>query len=310
LFALAAVVPLAAFVLMERRTRRLRRLFSLAAPRRRELVAVAIALAVIPVLVAVAAAQPVIVRREAVTQREDAQAFFVLDTSLSMSAQTGPDSPTRLERAERDVETLLPQLGDIPVGLATMTDRVLPNLMPTTNDALIRRTIDESIGINEPPPSRPYPVLATSLQSALLPIPMSHLFPVGIKHPILVVFTDGESAPLPSGYGELVAKELTIPPLFVHVSEPNELVYVRGRVDSRYHPDPKSGAVLDQFASDTQGHVFSENDLAGLVQTIRDEAGPVRSKATILGFERVPLGPWILLGGIVPLGFLFWRRNL
>jgi hypothetical protein len=310
LFALAAVVPLAAFVLMERRTSRLRRLFSLKAPRRRELVAVAVALAVIPALVAVAAAQPVIVRREAVTQRADAQVFFVLDTSLSMSAQSGPDSPTRLDRAERDVETLLPQLGDIPVGLATMTDRVLPNIMPTTNDALLLRTIRESIGINKPPPSRPYPVRATSLQYALLPIPLSNLFPIGVRHPILVVFTDGESDPLSAGYGALVAKQLTIPPLFVHISAPDERVYVRGRVDSRYHPDPESSGVLEQFASETNGQVFNENDLGGLLHTIRTEAGPVRARTTILGFERVPLGPWVLLGGILPLGFLFWRRNL
>jgi len=125
-------VPLAAFILMERRARTLRRLFSLTTPRRRTLVTVAVAIAVIPALVAVAAAQPVIVRRESISQRSDAQAFFVLDTSLSMSARSGPGAPTRLARAERDVEALLPQLADIPVGLATMTDRVLPNLMYAT----------------------------------------------------------------------------------------------------------------------------------------------------------------------------------
>jgi hypothetical protein len=305
-------VPLAAFVLMERRTRRLRRLFSLTAPQRRELAAVAVALAIIPVLIAVAAAQPIIVRREAVVQREDAQAFFVLDTSLSMSAQTSPDAPTRLDRAEHDVEELLPQMGDIPVGLATMTDRVLPNIMPTTNDALIRRVIDQSVGINEPPPSRPYPYLATSFQNALFPLPKSNLFPVGMRHPILVIFTDGESAPLPTTpYGGLASDQETIPPLFVHISAPNERVYLpSGKVDSRYHPDPQSGAVLAQFASATHGQVFSENDLSGLVHTILDEAGPVRAKTRILGFERVPLGPWILLAGVFPLGFLFWRRNL
>ena len=138
MFALAAVVPLAAFVLMERRTRRLRRLFALTAPRRRELAAVAVALAVIPVLVAVAAAQPVIVRREAVTQRADAQAFFVLDTSLSMSARSEPNSPTRLERAEREVETLLPQLGDIPVGSRIQAEGTLHGVTFTARFIAIR----------------------------------------------------------------------------------------------------------------------------------------------------------------------------
>jgi hypothetical protein len=296
---------------MERRTRTLRRFFSLTAPRRRDLAAVALAVAVIPALVAVAAAQPIIVRREAVIQRADAQAFFVLDTSRSMSARSGPDSPTRLERAEREAESVLPQLGDIPVGIATMTDRVLPNLMPTTNEGLIRRTIDQSVGINKPPPSRYFPVRATSLQSALLPLTRYHLFPAGIRHPVLVVFTDGESDPLPAGYGGIVANELTIPPLFVHVSEPDERVYdVRGHIDPRYRPDSESGAVLAQFARDTNGHVFSENDVAGLVAMIHKRVGAVHRKETILGFDRVALGPWFLLGGVFPLGFLFWRRNL
>lgn len=294
---------------MERRTRTLRRLFSLAAPRRRDLVAVAVAVAVIPALVAIAAAQPVIVRREAITQRADAVAFFVLDTSQSMSARRGPSSPTRLERAERDALNVAPQLGDIPVGIATMTDRVLPNLMPTTNDGLILRTIDESIAINAPPPSRRYPVRATSLQAALLPLTRYHLFPPGIKHPILVVFTDGESDPLPAAYGSVLAHQLRVPPLFVHVSAPNERVYVHGRIDSRYHPDPRSGAVLAQFARNTRGQVFSEDDLAGLVKAIHKQAGPIRRNEKILGFERVTLGPWFVLSGIVPLGFLLWRRN-
>ena len=37
---------------------------------------------------------------------------------------------TRLERSKREAEEVIPKLGDIPVGVATMTDRVLPDLMP------------------------------------------------------------------------------------------------------------------------------------------------------------------------------------
>ena len=310
LFALAAAVPLAAFVLMERRTRALRRLFSLAAPGRRDRLVVAGAVALLPALVAVAAAQPVVIRRQSVTQRADAQAFIVLDTSQSMTARLSPAAQSRFQLAEQDVLALLPRFGDIPVGIATMTDRVLPNVMPTTNDALIRETLAQSVGINEPPASRLYPGVATSFQRALLPIPHSHLFLTGIKHPILIIFTDGESAPLPAGYGVDLARALTIPPLFVHVWAPNEHVYVNGKLDPRYHSDPRSTAVLNQFAHDTHGRVFSATDLNGLMHTIREEAGPVRRETTILGYVRVALGPWFLLGGVVPLGFLFWRRNL
>jgi hypothetical protein len=294
---------------MEDRTRRLRRLFSLQEPRRRDLAVVAVAVALIPVLLGVAAAQPVVVHRQSVTQRSDAEILIVFDTSTSMSARPAPQAPTRLQRAEQDAERILPQLGDIPVGLATMTDRVLPTLMPTTNDALIRRTIEQSIGINEPPPSQPYPYLATSLVAALPRLSSGHLFFYGSR-PILVVFTDGEAKPLQPGIGFDLARSLTIPPLFVHVWAANEQVYHAGRVDPRYHADAQSSAVLQQFASLTRGAVFGEQNLGALVRRIRTEAGPAHATTSILGYSRIPLGQWFLLAGVFPLGFLFWRRNL
>ena len=304
------MLPLGAFLLMEGRTRRLRRLFSLVAPRRRDLLAVAIALALLPALVGVAAAQPVVVHRQALRERIDAQAFIVFDTSLSMSAQSGPNAPTRLEQAESEARTVIPQLGDIPVGIATMTDRVLPNLMPTTNSALVLRTVDQSVGIDEPPPSQQYPGRATSLQ-ALFSVSPDHLFAPAVRHPILVVFTDGESKPLPrGGIGFDLAQQLKVPPLFVRVWAANDRIYVHGRIDPRYRADPSSGKVLGRFASATHGHVFALNDVGALLQAIRVQAGSQPAQTLILGYARVALAPWFLLAGVVPLGFLFWRRNL
>jgi hypothetical protein len=295
---------------MEKRTGALRRLFSLASPRRRDLVAVAVSLAVLPALVAVAAAQPVVVHRQSVTQRGDAQAFIVFDTSQSMTARAGPDAPTRLDRAKRDADRLILRLGAIPVGIATMTDRVLPNLMPTTDLGLLLRTVDTSVAINMPPPIELYPGRATTLQ-ALYTVPRNNMFPPGVKHPILVVFTDGEASPLPRQFGFALAKQLTIPPLLVHVWAPNERIYdARGRVDPRYRSDPASDRVLSQFAEATSGRVFGEQDLGGLVRAIRSEAGTKPATTLILGYGRSALGPWFLLAGVVPLGFLLYRRNL
>lgn len=295
---------------MDRRSRVLRRLFSLREPRQRELGTTAAALVALPALLAVAVAQPVVVHRQLVTQRSDAEIFVVFDTSLSMSARNGPQAPTRLDRAKQELERILPQLGDIPVGLATMTDRVLPNLMPTTDDGLVEQTIHQSIGINEPPPSRLYRDQATNL-NALFPIPRFRLFSQSAKnHSILVVFTDGESPPLQPGVGSILAHQLTVPPLFVHTWAPTERVYRLDRIDARYHPDSDSDFVLQQFAAATRGKVFAETDLSGLVGAIRAEAGPTRKRTTLLGYSRVALGPWFVLGGVIPLAFLFWRRNL
>lgn len=310
LFALAAAVPLAALWLAHARMQRVRRLFSLAPPRRRDLAFVVAALALLPALMGVAAAQPVVVRHHSLGERLDAQVFLVFDTSTSMSARTAPDAPTRLERAKQEAREVIPRLGDIPVGLATMTDRVLPVLMPTPNFALARRTLGQSVGIDRPPPTQLYPGRATTF-SALYPIGNSNFYSPGVRHQILVVFTDGEDAPLRSPIGLALARAMTVHPLFVRVWAPTERIYLHGsRVDPRYRPDPASGGVLSRFAAAAGGRVFAEDDLHALVQTIRDEAGSSPVRTSVMGYARVALAPWFVLAGVVPLGFLLYRRNL
>jgi len=309
LFALTAAIPLAALVLMQRRTRRLGRLFSLAAPGKREIVTAAVALALLPALVAVAAAQPVVIHAKAFTERLDAQVFVVFDTSLSMKARGGPDAPTRLTRAKQEARELIPKLGDLPVGIATMTDRILPALMPTTTVELALRTVNQSVRIDEPPPGQRYHGRASTLE-ALVPVISDRLFPPGVRHPILVVLTDGEMRVPPPFTGYSFAEQVAIPPLFVHVWGPKDHIYSQGQINQTYQPDPTSAQTLTHFASLTHGHVFREGDVGGLLDAIHAEAGSRPATTTLLGFSRVPLGPWFLLAGVVPLGFLFWRRNL
>jgi hypothetical protein len=310
LFALTAAIPLAALLLMEGRTRRLRQIFSLATPKRRELVTAAIALALLPALVAVAATQPVVIHKQTLTERLDAQVMLVFDTSLSMSARRGPAAPTRLARAKQEARALIPRLGDIPVGMATMTDRVLPSLMPTTNIGVAFRTLDQSIWINQPPPSLPYQGRATPFQ-ALVPVASDGLFAPDVRHPILVIFTDGEEHALPPfSSPESLAQQVAIPPLFVHVWAPTEHIYTHGHINPNYVPDPSSVRALTQFARVTHGKYFREGDMKGLLSAIRAEAGSKPATTLSLGYARIPLAPWFLLAGVVPLGFLFYRRNL
>lgn len=309
LFALAAAIPLAALWLVHKRMEQVRRLFSLASPRRRELAGVVAALALLPALVGVAAAQPVVVRRHLLGERLDVQVFFVFDTSRSMSARTGLRGPTRLERARGEALQVLERLGDIPVGLATMTDRVLPDLMPTVNLPLVRSTLEQAVRINEPPPSQWYPGRATTL-AALYSIANANFYSPGVRHRILVVFTDGEATPLSSIAYQRAAIAMPETPLFVHVWGPTERIYVHGRVDPRYRPDPGSAGALSTFARAARGQVFGENDLDALTRTIRADAGDTPVRTAVLGYARVPLAPWFVLAGIFPLGFLLYRRNL
>jgi len=309
LFALAAAVPLAALVLARRRAAEVRRALALAAPHGRALAPVVAALVLLPALLGVAAMQPVVVHQQRLSQRADAQAYFVFDTSLSMSARAGRHAPSRLARAKRDALRLVPTLGDLPVGLASMTDRTLPNLLPTTDLGLIERTLTQSVGIDRPPPSQQYSGRATTFQ-ALLPIGNSHFYATGVTHRILVVFTDGESAKLPPNYAVGGSTSPVVTPFLVHVWAANEHVYVHGRPDRRYRPDAGSATSLQTFANLTHGRVFDERRLGSLAAAIHAAAGSASAHTTVVQYARVALAPWFVLAGAVPLAFLLWRRNL
>jgi hypothetical protein len=170
LFVLVAAVPLGALALLERRADRIRRLLAVVGPSRRALAPVVGALVLLPALVAVAAAQPVVVRERMVSERADAQAIVLFDTSLSMRAAAGPGRPTRLARAKRLALRLQHSLSDVPIGIASMTDRSLPNLMPTTDGTLFERTVQQSIAINNPPPSQQYQTGRATSFDALIPL--------------------------------------------------------------------------------------------------------------------------------------------
>ena len=308
LFALAAALPLAVFFGMERRAGRIRYSLSLPSPRRRTVIPVAVALTVLTSLVAVAAAQPVVVRQKLVSERADAQAFFVFDTSTSMRASSGPGKPSRLVRAKQIALRLRSRLPDVPVGIISMTDRSLPNLMPSTDLALFKRTLLQSVAVDHPPPSLLYRGRATSFQ-ALVPLVESHFFSQGVQRRLLVVFTDGEATKLSPYLSITLHRRVT--PVFVHVWAPGERIYTRDGVpDPKYVSDPASTAVLNQVAELTGGrHSFTEDEPGPIARTARDAVGYGGTQTHIDAYARVALAPWFVLAGIVPLAFLLWRRN-
>ena len=41
---------------------------------------------------------------------------------------------------------------------------------------------------------------------------------------------------------------------------------------------------------------------------LRSGSSPVETK--VLGYARIPLAQWFVLAGVIPLGFLLYRRNI
>jgi hypothetical protein len=307
LFALIAAVPVAALALTERRARSVRRLLRVHGPGRRALVPVALALVLLPCLVAVAAAQPVVIRQQKVSERADAQAFVLFDTSLSMKASAGPGLPDRLQRAKALAIKLEAALPDVPFGIASMTDRSLPNLMPTVDRTTFDRTVEQSVAIDRPPPSQPHRGRATTFD-ALVPLVQSNFFTQGVPRRLLVVFTDGESAKLSPVTKLTLQRRVT--PIYVHVWSPVERIFKRGgRPDRHYAADAESGAALANLAQVTRGKLYDERQLGKVERAAREAVGRAQTHTVVSAYARVPLAPWFVLAAIVPLAFLLWRRN-
>jgi hypothetical protein len=267
-----------------------------------------VALVLLPALVAVAAAQPVVIRNRMVSERADAQAFVLFDTSLSMTASAAPGRPTRLARAKQLAVRLQQALPDLPMGIASMTDRSLPNLLPTTDPTLFARTVAQAVVVDEPPPSQVYSNRATTF-TALVPLTESHFYSQGVQRRVLIVLTDGESAKVSPLLNLTLHKR--VPTVLVHVWEPGERIFRgHGRPDPKYVSDPGSGRALDALASATSGgQAFDEHDVGAIVQAARNVVGHAKTRTHIAAYARIPLAPWFVLGGILPLAFLLWRRN-
>lgn len=303
------VLPLAGAVFASRRADDVRRGLGVGPATGRARRLALIALVVAAVVLGLAAAQPILERSATRRVRADAEVFVVFDVSRSMLARQDPGSATRLQRAKEEAISLREDLGNVRVGIASLTDRVLPHLFPSPDENSFRATAEQSIGIERPPPRGVLSQNATSL-AALTTLATRRFFSPTADHRLIVVFTDGETRPL----NEVdVASRLRRPPqidtVFVHVWGEDERVFTRGVPEPEYEADPASRSALEQLAKATAGKVYPEQDLAGAAQESRELLGEGSFVDQEERRERWPLAPFLVATAFLPLGLLLVRRD-
>jgi hypothetical protein len=273
LVGLVALLPFAAALLGGRRVDAVRRALGLRPPAARNaLLAPALAAAGIALL-GVGAAQPVLDHRSSERARNDVQALFVVDTSRSMAASETPTSPTRLDRAIEAAVRLRASIPEVPSGIATLTDRVLPNLLPVADPAGFEGVARRAVAIESPPP-RDQSVRATTY-AALTQVASGNYFAPAASRRLVVLLTDGESNPVDVGRiaGALQA-EKGYRLVAIRVWGGDEAVYGSdGKPEAAYRPDPSGLAVLDGLAAATGGRAFTESRLGAASSTLRSLAG-------------------------------------
>jgi hypothetical protein len=305
LVVLAVVLPLAAVALSARRVRAVRAALMLRAPRHGTDAAALAAIVAAFVLLALAAAQPAVSHTTTLHVRRDVQALFVLDTSRSMAASAAPSAPTRLARAKALAVRIRAAIPDVESGVATLTDRVLPDLLPVADVASFDATVARAVAIESPPP-RSTAVRATTF-SALTAIPGSGFFAPSTTRPIVVLLTDGESGPFDAGaLGRALEHERL---LVVSVEGANDRVYgANGKPETHYRPDPAAPAVLASLASATGGRVSSDAAAASARLRTLAGTGPTTS-ATARERQETTLAPFLALAALLPLALLGWLRS-
>jgi hypothetical protein len=302
------LLALLAFVAGERRADRARSVLRLRPRPRLSLVSDGVALVLFGALISVAAAQPVVSSIDTSKGRADAEVVMVVDITRSMLAQSGRSGATRLERARALAKDMRLRLPDVKVGIASLTDRVLPHLFPSLSPHAFSTTIDRAIGIERPPPDRRARGPATAL-GALPDVTRQNFFSQRVRRRVAVVFTDGETIPV--GLGTLRARFVTerTSLVFVHVWGSDERVYTAGGLAERYRADPSSRETLQQVAAAADGYVFSESQPAPTLATIQRIVGTGPEVEQGRELTAKALSPFVVAAAFAPLLFLLRRRN-
>jgi hypothetical protein len=309
LVGLVGVLALAMLFASERRSRAACVTLGLEPRRPVSVLGDALAIAAVSALLGAATAQPVISTTQAGRGRGDAQAIVVVDTTRSMEARSGQRGQSRFDRSRALAIDLRAAFPELPVGIASVTDRTLPHLFPSLSANAFAATLDRAVGIERPPPDR-RGGRATSLVS-LGDLARHNFFSRKARRRVAIVFTDGESLPVDLGTIETRLRAGRVNLVFVHVWRQDESIFKPdGTVDSGYRPDTASRVELDRVASAVDGATFSETEFSSVVAAVEDTVGdgPVTAQGREL--RASPLAPYAVAAAFVPLLVILRRRNL
>jgi len=224
-------------------------------------------------LLGLAAAQPAITRSATVRERTGVAALFVLDISRSMAASASATSPTRLDRAVKAAVALRAAIPDVPAGVATLTDRVLPQLLPVSDLAGFTGVVQRAVAIEQPQPIAASVVATT--YGVLGEIATGNYFDPRVTRRVVVLLSDGESNPFdPGGVASALPASRGYRLMAVRFWNAGEAVFdSAGRPEPGYHPNPVGAAILSGLAAATGGRAFDEGELGAAADYLRRLVG-------------------------------------
>ncbi len=295
LAALAGAVPLAVALLRLRTARRARRALGLPEPRLVALLARPVALACLFGLLGLAAARPSLRLQHERTVRTDVQVVVALDSSRSMLAASAPGRPERWQRAAAFARRLQAELPGVPMGLSSLTNRLLPYLFPTNDPRAYDLVLDEAYGIQKPPPALTIDRWVTTFDS-LNEKTVRRFFSPNVHKRVLVVLSDAETHPFEAHTVLRQLEQAGTTPVVVRFWRPGERIFQRG-FESYRASQPDALVTLRRAG----WPAFSETQLGAAVSRIRAAVGPGPLVRVGYAEEEIRLAPWLALAAFVPL---------
>ncbi|HEY6055106.1 MAG TPA: vWA domain-containing protein [Gaiellaceae bacterium] len=306
LVALAALVPVAAALVRERRLRRVRAVLGLEAPSRLAALATALAAAAAIGLLGLAAAQPAVARSTGPRERTDAEAYAVIDNSRSMEAVSRRGGTPRFARAKALALRLRDAVPQLPWGVASFNDRTLVHAFPSADRGLFASSLAQSIGIQRPPPVFKERT-ATSID-VLAETAVAGFFSPHARKRLVVLFSDGESRPFSTQTLSYMLRSGRVHVLVVRLWSARDRVYDAHGRDLGYRPEPASGAQLRRLAGIGIA-VVPESRFDAVPRLVRRFLGSGPTAAPRRERRLYPLAPIAVLAAILPLGFVLVRTR-
>jgi len=279
LVGLAGIAPVAVALLRLNTGRRVRRRLDLPEPSLHTLLARPIALACLFGLLGLAAARPAL----------------RLQHERSMLAASAPGRPERWQRARAFARRLQTELPSVPMGLSSLTNRLLPYLFPTSDPRVYDLVLDEAYGIERPPPALTLDKWVTVFDP-LNEVAVRRFFSPRAHTRVLVVLSDAEAHAFDARAVLRHLQRAGTTPVVVRFWRPGERIFHRGS-ESYRATQPGALATLRR----TGWPVFSETQLGAAARFIRAAVGSGSLARVGYAQETTQLGPLLALAAFAPL---------
>jgi hypothetical protein len=247
-------------------------------------------------LLGLALAQPSIARRDERRVRRDAQLLVVLDSSRSMLAAP-PGGVTRAARATAFARRLADALPDVPAGVASFNNRLLPYLFPTSDRTAFGLVLGQAYGVQRPSAAPELDRNVTSFD-ALGAAAGGGFFSPAAKRRLLVVLSDAETRPFDAAGTLRRLRAASVTPVVVRFWRRDERIVHRDGTVEAYRPgQPDELRALRRAG----WAAYPERRAAAAVTAIRRQLGNGQLVSAGSVVERTSIAPALALAALAPL---------